>query len=108
MTEAQQLRQAILSAALETSNHGEKPSIGTLYIPLSHQKALRLDTSVVVGGRGVGKSFWTAALRDPELRATIGAVLPELDIDLFIGHSETLFKVSDRFRLIGKTIYQRN
>tara|TARA_R110000868_G_scaffold357146_1_gene618544 strand:+ start:2241 stop:3644 length:1404 start_codon:yes stop_codon:yes gene_type:complete len=88
MTEAQQLRQAILSAALETSNHGEKPSIGTLYIPLSHQKALRLDTSVVVGGRGVGKSFWTAALRDPELRATIGAVLPELDIDLFIGHSE--------------------
>lgn len=27
---------------------------------------------------------------------------------LFIGHSETLFKVSDRFTLIGKTIYRRN
>ena len=26
---------------------------------------------------------------------------------LFIGHSETLYKVSDRFRLLGKTIYQR-
>lgn len=87
MTEAQQLRNAILLAALETSNHGEEPSKGTLCIPLSHMKALRLDASVVVGGRGVGKSFWTAALRDPELRATIGAVLPELDIDLFIGHS---------------------
>jgi hypothetical protein len=88
MTEAQQLRTAMLSAALETSNHGEEPSKGTLYIPLSHMKALRLDASVVVGGRGVGKSFWTAALRDPELRATIGVVLPELNIDLFIGHSQ--------------------
>ena len=27
---------------------------------------------------------------------------------LFIGHSETLYKVSDQFSLIGKTIYQRN
>lgn len=26
---------------------------------------------------------------------------------LFIGHSETLYKVSDRFSLLGKTIYQR-
>ena len=26
---------------------------------------------------------------------------------LFIGHSETLFKVSDRFDLIGRTIYRR-
>ncbi len=26
---------------------------------------------------------------------------------LFIGHSETLYKVSDRFRLLGKTIYRK-
>jgi chemotaxis protein methyltransferase CheR len=26
---------------------------------------------------------------------------------LFIGHSETLFRVSDRFRHMGRTIYQR-
>jgi len=26
---------------------------------------------------------------------------------LFIGHSESLFKVSDRFKLLGKTIYQK-
>lgn len=26
---------------------------------------------------------------------------------LFIGHSETLYKVSERFRLLGKTVYQR-
>lgn len=26
---------------------------------------------------------------------------------LFIGHSESLFKVTDRFQLIGNTIYQK-
>lgn len=29
------------------------------------------------------------------------------DSHLFIGHSETLYKVSDRFNLLGSTIYQR-
>jgi len=29
------------------------------------------------------------------------------DANLFLGHSESLFKVSDRFKLIGNTIYQR-
>lgn len=29
------------------------------------------------------------------------------DGNLFIGHSETLYKVSERFKLLGKTIYQR-
>lgn len=27
---------------------------------------------------------------------------------LFVGHSETLYKVSERFKLLGKTIYQRS
>lgn len=27
---------------------------------------------------------------------------------LFIGHSETLFRISERFRLVGNTIYQKN
>jgi chemotaxis protein methyltransferase CheR len=26
---------------------------------------------------------------------------------LFIGHSESLFRVSDRFELVGKTIYRK-
>lgn len=29
------------------------------------------------------------------------------DAHLFIGHSESLFKVSDRFKLLGQTIYQK-
>lgn len=79
MFDSAAIRQAILAAPLETSNHGESPQLGTLYAPLSHLKALRLDAQVVVGGRGVGKSFWTAALQSNDLRATLGSSLHELD-----------------------------
>jgi len=79
MTSASAVREAILAAPLETSNHGESPQPGTLYTPPSHLKALRLDAHVIVGGRGVGKSFWTAALQSDALRKTLGASLKELD-----------------------------
>ena len=78
MTEAQQLREAILAALLETSNFGEIPQPGAVYLPPSHLKALRLDAHVVVGGRGVGKSFWTAALQSEPLRKLLGATASEL------------------------------
>lgn len=90
MTDVHALRNAILAAPLETSNFGEAPEPGTLYIPLSHLKALRLDAHVVVGGRGVGKSFWTAALQSAELRSAIGTAVPELDnLDIRIGFANT-------------------
>jgi hypothetical protein len=86
MFEAQTLRDAILAAPLETSNFGEEPQPGTLYVPLSHMKALRLDAHVVVGGRGVGKSFWTAALESESLRKLLGSTTPELtDIEVRVG-----------------------
>ncbi len=78
MSKAQALRDAILAAPLETSNFGETPQPGTLYLPPSHLKALRLDAHVVVGGRGVGKSFWTAALRNPLFHKIVGTAAPEL------------------------------
>ena len=71
MTEAQQLREAILAASLDTSNFGETPRPGDLYIPPSHMKALRPDAHIVVGGRGVGKSFWTAVLQSDQLRPLV-------------------------------------
>jgi hypothetical protein len=77
MTQTQQLRDAILAAPLETSNFGETPQPGTLYLPPSHLKALKLDAHIVVGGRGVGKSFWTSALQSEPLRAQLGTVSSE-------------------------------
>lgn len=86
MTQAQQLRDAILAAPLETSNFGETPQPGTLYLPPSHLKALRLDAHIVVGGRGVGKSFWTAALQSEPLRKQLGTASSELqDVEVFAG-----------------------
>jgi len=73
LKETQALRQAILAAPMELSHFGGAPAEGTLYIPPSHLKALRLDAHIVVGGRGVGKSFWTSVLQDDDLRAVVGA-----------------------------------
>jgi hypothetical protein len=82
------LRRAILAAPLETSNFGDMPMPGTLYVPPAHVKALRLESSLVIGARGVGKSFWTAALGSPELRRQLGASVPDLDrVDVRIGFS---------------------
>ncbi len=105
MSKVDGLRNAILSAPLETSNFGEQPQPGTLYVPLSHMKALRLDSYLVVGGRGVGKSFWTAALSSSALRSTIDTYVPELDgIDIAIGFSNhecvEQYPNADRFSLL--------
>lgn len=90
MVDSQTLRGAILEAHLETSNFGEQPKPGTLYIPLSHLKALRLDAHVVVAGRGVGKSFWTAALQSEALRGLVALQAPELvDTLVHVGFAGT-------------------
>ncbi|MFT9265754.1 hypothetical protein [Gluconobacter potus] len=90
MTNALQLRDAILAAPLDSSNFGETPQSGTLYLPPSHLKALRLDAHIVVGGRGVGKSFWTAALQSELLRSQLGTAISELQgIEVFSGFSSS-------------------
>jgi hypothetical protein len=38
------------------------PDLSQVFVPQQHLKALSLDSSVVVGMRGAGKSFWTAVL----------------------------------------------
>lgn len=90
MTSAHAIRAAILAAPFELDNRGETPHPGTLYIPLAHRKALARDAVLVVGARGVGKSFWTAALRDAALRSQIGESVPELTrTDAHIGYAAT-------------------
>lgn len=86
----QQLREAILTAPLEISNFGETPQPGVLYLPPSHLKALKLDAHIVVGGRGVGKSFWTSALQSESLRDQLGTVSSELEgVEVVAGFSNT-------------------
>ncbi len=67
------IRQAIIEALpAETSKHGTIPSQSEVYTPPSHLKALRLECNLVIGARGVGKTFWSAALQSPEIRDLLG------------------------------------
>lgn len=59
----------------------EKPDPRTLYAPPRHANALDPDRSLVIGGRGVGKSYWAAALSYPETRTLAAASYPLLDLD---------------------------
>lgn len=88
MTNPQAIRQAILAAPFELDNTGETPKPGTLFIPLAHRKALSRDAILVIGARGVGKSFWAAALSDELLRGQIGESVNELArTNIYVGHA---------------------
>lgn len=84
----EQIRAAILQALpSDWSTHGASPTMGSLYIAPAHIKALRLECSLVVGARGVGKSFWTAVLGSPELRSLLGQSIHELEqVDVHTGY----------------------
>lgn len=81
------IRQAIIDAIPHTpANFGEVGEQVQVYIPPAHIKALRLESNLVVGARGVGKSFWTAALGSPSLRRMLGASVRELEhVEVRIG-----------------------
>lgn len=80
MAEVRQIREAIIAAIpYETSNYGQSPDPGQVYIPRAHIKALKLESNLIVGARGVGKSFWTAALNAPHLRSILGTSVRELE-----------------------------
>ena len=87
MTDAQEIRTSIVRALpIATSNYGEVPNQRNVYIPPAHLKALRLECNLVIGARGVGKSFWTAALSDSALRASLTSEVKELEqTDVYIG-----------------------
>jgi hypothetical protein len=76
--------EAIRSALMEIDETSQEslvtPSKGSLYMPPGHAKALNLSASVVVGMRGTGKSYWTAALADKDFRGFVAqtARLPDL------------------------------
>lgn len=77
--DATHLREAIIEALpASTANHGETPEVSEVYVPPSHLKALRLDSNLVIGTRGVGKSFWATALRSEEVRGLLGQSVKEL------------------------------
>jgi hypothetical protein len=84
------IRQAVRDAIPpEPFNSGTPPPPGQMFIPSAHIKSLQLYSNLVVGARGVGKTTWTSALADQNLRKIIGANVPELELaKVQIGFSE--------------------
>jgi hypothetical protein len=68
-----EIRSVILRSLPEDSSfHGEAPELRYTYLPAVHAKALQPNNMLVVGIRGSGKSFWWAALQEPEHREALG------------------------------------
>ncbi len=90
MPEVAAIRDAMLRALpVDTSYSGAAPPLPLLYLPPAHIKALRPECQLVIGARGVGKSVWTAALGDSNLRRVVGTQVAVLDkADIRIGFAE--------------------
>jgi hypothetical protein len=84
------IREAIVNILpAEPFNSGRAPAPREMYIPQAHKESLRLTSNLIIGARGVGKSTWTAALADQNLRSLIGSNVQELEnIKVQIGFSE--------------------
>ncbi len=77
------IRTALARLTLGSVNAQENlvaPDARRLYLPWSHRKAFDWDTCIVIGIRGSGKSLWTAALNDLDLRQMLGR---EWSLDLY-------------------------
>ncbi len=61
----------------------QTPDIRDIYAPPSHADALDPERSLVVGSRGVGKSFWASVLNDEGTRSAAAAAYPKLNLDHF-------------------------
>lgn len=76
------LRPAFEAIPEEAAHHGtEPPEPSSIYVVPGHEGALNPDTPVVVGDRGTGKSFWSAALNGETTRLVIGRQLKRLRLD---------------------------
>ncbi|MBT9556227.1 MAG: hypothetical protein IV100_09370 [Myxococcales bacterium] len=52
-----------------------------MYTPEVHASALAVETAIVAGGRGTGKSFWSGVLLDESCRRVAAVAYPQLRLD---------------------------
>ncbi|SMF93459.1 hypothetical protein SAMN02949497_0741 [Methylomagnum ishizawai] len=76
------IRQALAELRPASSHHANiPPSVEEIYAPEGHEAALDPDRPLVVGGRGVGKSFWSGALYSKGTRELIARYYPRSGLD---------------------------
>jgi hypothetical protein len=83
------------------SNHvpGEPVDPSSMLILPEHRVVLDFDRPLVVGNRGMGKSFWAHALVDPSAKTRAIELSPQLkNIDVVMG-----FNASERVEPVAPT-----
>lgn len=92
MTDQRSIRKVLRTLSVSVSHRAsDKPNVAEIYSPPHHANALDPNRALVVGGRGVGKSFWASVLHDPEARTAAAAAYPELNlgnVDVVLGFYE--------------------
>ena len=80
MSEAVQLRAALIDSlpAVDQAGSADTRHPAFTFVPPSHAKALDIDSSVVEGIRGSGKSFWWAHLASDAHRRYIETAFPDI------------------------------
>lgn len=70
MSAAAEIRAALVRLdRAENHRPGQPVALADVYTAKSHRSALDPERALVVGNRGMGKSFWAHALLNPEIRA---------------------------------------
>lgn len=77
---------AIIRGELNSLNPGAShqasvaPDPAMIFAPVTHANALDPDRVLVIGNRGVGKTFWSAVLVHPETRLKVARIYPRLKL----------------------------
>jgi hypothetical protein len=102
------LRELIRDALpVESAEYGAPPPRHQFFVPKTHALALHINIPVVLGDRGMGKSYWWAALQSREHRALLARTAPDVRI-----REETLVvpgfgKTPDLTRYPSKDVFAR-
>ncbi len=75
------LRELIRDALpVESAEYGAPPPRHQFFVPKTHARALYINIPVVLGDRGMGKSYWWAALQSREHRGLLARAAPDVRI----------------------------
>ncbi len=76
------LRQGLARLPSDHDATGEhRPTPEEVFTPSQHAVALDSNTTIVVGARGMGKSFWAGVLRHDDTRKVASLAYPKLKLD---------------------------
>jgi len=78
---------------VESAEYGVPPPKHQFFVPKTHARALNINIPVVLGDRGMGKSYWWAALQSREHRGLLARAWPDARIReetlVFAGYGKT-------------------